>query len=405
MAVAGDAVLEWSSPGRAVVRGPIAELPRQIPPGTCVLAFDPVADLPRIVDLLRVRRAHRRPAWAVKTRHSRTAVVTELYAADAGVVALRPPGLRQLAASLIGAPAWDSRYSYDVGWWYAFAANTCWQPDRTVLCKSAEPVLRRRVCELARKFGASFVPSYGRVWLGLHYFQGALPIPLRLGETMPRSPQPLPDELLDYGSREALVGTLAGLCDAEHCGFRPWNHNDMCNVDMFLFGLADDAVREQWQRLLRRLGVSSFLHRDLGRIYLAAGARDIRTVIREVRCVDPLVKANIAVGAARTTGRTQYDLIPVSQPLRRALLRGGGKRFCGRTWRYAPSRPRCQRWLDALAGEEIDHPEFEAFCQRVGSRLVGWDVITEAVEVEAGPLYELVVADGCRAVLANGLVV
>lgn len=461
--------------GRLHTRLAIGEMPRigtprkdrngadvyDLPAGMSVCTYDHETGEARYDPITQLTVEQDAPCVLVKTRHGFEVEVSgneslAVFDPETGGISRCAPAdaIGKFIPRINELPAGGNDSSFDEGWWYGALAADGWVADRMVGYAKNDVLRRSEFVRIAGElFGeTSFVAHEyvdkvaaknkpgrkPRAATGdavavvekttVKKFGDSVKVHLngtRMAEQVHNvyGPEPftgcrgalrkqLPREILDGGSREALLGLFCGLLDGDRSV--GWNTVTKTKRAVIKFNTSSPHLRDDIVRLGLRLGVRMAVTTNPGddtrntSYVVCPSVVDVHRLIPELRVVAEDTKAVFAELGARPRPKDDHDLIPVTPALmlrlRSEYLRNDMTLYsvvvhagaCGYVTRMSGMK---------LLAKPVDHPHWAGFERMVRADKIGWEKVETTTATGRQEVFDLTVPTTKVFATGSGLVV
>lgn len=461
MRLTGETLVQYLDGGGQVLRVKIGEFPRgdrasktkrgqlvyPVPAGVQVVSYDHETGRPVVCPVTRFTVDRDHPCVTVTTSRGRTVTVSDneslcVFDMESGaLVKMRPAdAIGKLLPYVKRDPLPGNKYDRDIGWLYGALISDGWASDRMVGYAKNEKAKRDEVVRIAREkiIDAFDVHEYRQdVEKGAgssHKFASSVKIHLTGKHLVKRllafvhpdyDPSSdkraalfkmIPADLLLNGSRECLLGLLAGLLDGD--ATLGWNTAQKKRRLVVKFNTSSPYLRDDICLLLRKLGVRCSVTvcppRGVTKTayVLCPSIVDMAGVFPDCRLIGE--NAQAVVSAFLADGRTlkdDIDIVPISSSLAAALMsyaRGvdnslyailSAAKKSGSLTRASATR------LLALVGDDDVHPHWAGFKAVVLGSDIHWEAVASVDDAGSRDVYDLEVPDTKVFAIASGLVI
>lgn len=435
-----------------IPRGPVMEgvsKPGQtlyrMPDGVKVLTYDHDAGVIgfRPVTSLTVEDGH--DTVRVTTRTDRQVTVSSndslcVFDRQTGAVRRGPAEVGAVVPFAVREPILGKKYDYEVGWWYGMLISDGWVNGRVVGLSKLDGAKRDRFVDIARrKVHHNFTaytyergePGEGDLGENAKVHLSGVDLVSRVldcyadrgGDTTSRSAifKKIPDEILLHGSRECLVGLMAGLLDGD--GTVTWNTATKNKRFVVRIPTSSPSLVAGLRSLSRKLGlrfsVTTVEPRGISRhrsyVFLPS-VIDFHGLAKDIFLVDTAADAVVREFASGPpSSRGGLDWVPVTKALAGDMSRafpstlGAPTRHLYEAARYACStghfsRNQARAVLEALPAS-FTHDQLESFKTVVAAEDVGWDVVTKVEDTGKRQVFDLSVPDTRVFAVGSGIIV
>jgi DNA-directed RNA polymerase subunit beta len=459
MRLSGSVKVQWTDANNFTVCLPIGEFPRagkaritskgqkvfKVPDGVQIVTYDYTTASTRLSPITHFTVDSNHPCVLVRTARDRTVEVSDnesLCRFDNITGEMIKDTPQNSIGHLIPYVKRDiitgQRYDRDLGWWYGVLVADGWITSRTVGYAKNDKDRRERFVELARKyFDAPFVvaefieektPSKfsnsAKVHLNSFPVEQVLDIYAdRNGDTTSRSAlfKKLPDDILHNGSREALLGLLAGVLDGDSSV--TWNTVKSKRRFACRLNTSSVSLMETIQLLLRKLGVRSSCTimpataQSKQAYIVCPSVIDMYTLLPELelfgqenrKIVNEFISGD---PPGRAIGET-IDPVPITVEMANAsakIARLSGKNTLYGALREAAKTGRVSRYsarqfIELVGRDHNSKDAWKQFVARVDNEDVHWDIVESIESIPSQDVFDFVVPDTKVYAIANGLVV
>lgn len=358
---------------------------------------------------------------------------------DTGDVKQSEPKVGDFVPCIKSEPVLGTQYDYDIGWWYGMMISDGWVSGNTVGLAKADPAKRERFVEIARKkicdnFTArTYIrekPEEGDLGPNAKVHLNGQDLVGKVFDCLVCAPPPgeraalykkIPDELLIGGSRECLLGLLAGMLDGD--GTVTWNHALKNRRFVVRCNTSSIYLLPGLKVLCRKLGLRFSLtvtaprgiskHTAYSVCPSIVDFHDIASKLILVDNVKHAVIQDFARGPKADVDR--LDLIPVSPDLVVDLCKlfPSTKGSVTRVTYYVAYQARSTGYytrgqaetLLAALPPEYAHPKLDSFRRMVRNVDVLWERIETVEPAGRVPVYDLGVPDTKVFMVGSGIIV
>lgn len=458
MRTTGNTLVDVIGENGGVVRIKIGDFPRggvvseqgnqttrSVPAGVRIVSYDSATGKPVLgtVTQFTVDRDH--ACETVRTSRGREVTVSDNESLcvfdheNGGIVKLKPAGaVGRFVPYVKRDPLVGDKYDREIGWWYGALIADGWVQQRTVGYAKNEEAKRTEFVRIAKaKISDAFTPheyvfeqtpgKYSgstKVHLNGQYLAAkVLSVVDPSHADAPEGERAalfkrIPDDLLHNGSRECLLGLLAGLLDGGSTV--GWNKATGKPRAVIKFNTSSPYLVAGIQSLLRKLGVRSSVTvtpaRGLSRqsYTICPGVNDMFAVLKECQPVGAEEKAFVdefLKTEATRSGKDDIDVVPVTVSLATDLSRHPAFGLSFRSLfndakrKHSVSRATARKAVAGL-GVEFDHPHWGGFVAMTRCDDVHWEAVETSTAVGRRDVFDLTVvgADPVFAI-ANGLII
>jgi hypothetical protein len=340
-----------------------------------------------------------------------------------------------LSPVVVQEPITGTEFNFELGWWYGVMVSDGWFTERTVGYSKSSEVLLGAVERIARQ---EISPNFSRRDYDETKKEGKFSDSKKIhmngrglrslvfnmysertdGEEEFRSAlfKKIPDEILNRGSRECLLGVLSGLLDGDSTV--GWNR--VLTKDRFIARLntSSKSLVETVGVLCRKLGIrySVTTTKAKGKskesYSLNYSLVDIYKLVPELRFTEPSHQTDFDAFYAAGQPSDKRDIVPVPaellEPYMRHVLKAGNTTYAGMAKGVKQghvSRSVARTSLRAIKDAGVDMKPLLAWRRMVRNSVIHWDTIKSVAAIESQTVYDLAVPETKVFAVSNGLVI
>ncbi len=328
-------------------------------------------------------------------------------------------------------PWFGTEFDHELGWFYGVLVADGWVHGNLVGYAKVEDAKRGEFVRIAReKLSSDFKahtfrenkrPDKYSASAKVHLYGKALRDKVfncyaPRGDGRGALYKKVPDELFARGSRDCLLGLLAGLIDGD-CS-TVWSYSKGKPQAMVRFNTSSEFLVHDIQHLCRRFGIRTSVTKNKPKgnstwsFVVLASTPDFVHVLNEFRCVGQEEQAFFKELAAKPPIADSLDIVPVAADLARQIASECSR--AGESTRYACFRMASHRGhvgrssaakAIGVCQELAESPAFAQWVRVVKDTKVHWDFVKRVDAIEAQDVFDLAVPGTNAFALENGLII